>query len=60
MSKIKIYELAKELDVPSKDVIEFLTEKNIEVKNHMSTLEDSEADMTRKALAKRKAPEAKT
>ena len=29
MSKIKIYELAKELDVPSKDVIEFLTEKNI-------------------------------
>ena len=52
MSKIKVYELAKELDVPSKEVIEFLGGKNIEVKNHMSSLEDADADMARKALAK--------
>ena len=52
MSKIKVYELAKELDVPSKEVIEFLGGKNIEVKNHMSSLEDTDADMARKALAK--------
>ena len=30
MSKIKVYELAKELDVPSKDVLEFLGSNNIE------------------------------
>ena len=52
MSKIKVYELAKELDVPSKEVIEFLGGKNIEVKNHMSSLEDADADMARKALTK--------
>ena len=34
MSKIKIYELAKELNVPSREVLEFLNGKNIEVKNH--------------------------
>ena len=32
MSKIKIYELAKELQVSSKEVIELLSKKNIEVK----------------------------
>ena len=52
MSKIKVYELAKELGVPSKEVIEFLGGKNIEVKNHMSSLEDADADMARKALTK--------
>ena len=36
MSKIKIYELAKELQVTSKEVIELLGKKNIEVKSHMS------------------------
>lgn len=40
------------MDVPSKEVIEFLGGKNIEVKNHMSSLEDADADMARKALAK--------
>ena len=47
MSKIKVYELAKELDVHSKDIIEFLGKKNIEVKSHMSTLEDTDADMVK-------------
>lgn len=40
MAKIKVYELAKELGVQSRDVLEFLTNKNIEVKNHMSALEE--------------------
>ncbi len=52
MSKIKVYELAKELDVPSKELIEFLGGKNIEVKNHMSSLEDADADMVKSALTK--------
>ena len=52
MSKIKVYELAKELDVHSKDIIEFLGKKNIEVKSHMSTLEDTDADMVKKGMGK--------
>ena len=51
MSKIKIYELAKELDKPSKDIVEFLNKKDVDAKTHMSTIEDSEADMVRKAFA---------
>ena len=51
MSKIKIYELAKELDKPSKDLVEFLNKKNVDAKTHMSTIDDAEADMVRKAFA---------
>ena len=59
MSKIKIYELAKELDKPSKDLVEFLNKKNVDAKTHMSTIDDAEADMVRKAFAP-KADAAKT
>ncbi|MFV0364693.1 MAG: translation initiation factor IF-2 [Suipraeoptans sp.] len=57
MSKIKIHELAKELNTQSKDLVEFFGKKNIEVKNHMSSVEDSAADMARKSYTK--APESK-
>ena len=56
MSKIKIYELAKELGVQSKDIIEFLGRNNIEVKSHMSSLEDADADMVKKKLSKADKP----
>ena len=51
MSKIKIYELAKELDKPSKELVEFLNKKDVEAKTHMSTIDEAEADMVRKAFA---------
>lgn len=56
MSKVKVYELAKELGKDSKDVVKFLEGKNIEVKNHMSTISEDEAAMVKKALAGSKAP----
>ena len=44
MSKIRVHELAKELDIPSKDLIELLLKEfDITVKNHMSTIEDEDA-----------------
>ena len=52
MAKIKVYELAKELGVPSKEVLEFLGGKNIEVKNHMSALEEADANVVRKGFGK--------
>ena len=42
MEKVRIYELAKELNTTSKRLMEKLGEINIEVKNHMSLLEDHE------------------
>lgn len=54
MSKVKVYELAKELGKDSKDVVKFLEGKNIEVKNHMSTISEDEAAMVKKALAEAK------
>ena len=52
MSKIKVYELAKELGLQSKDLVEFLKGKEIEVKSHMSSVEEGEAAIARKAFAK--------
>ena len=57
MSKIKVYELAKELDKPSKELVEFLTGKNIEVKSHMSAIEEADADLVRKAFGKKEKAE---
>ena len=59
MSKIKIYELAKELNVPSREVLEFLNGKNIEVKNHMSALEEADANVVRRSFSKGESAEAK-
>ncbi|HEX9061976.1 MAG TPA: translation initiation factor IF-2, partial [Clostridia bacterium] len=42
MSKARIYELAKELNTTSKRLMEKLAEININVKNHMSLLEENE------------------
>ena len=51
MPKIRIHELAKELNVDNKKVMEFLKEKKIEVKSHMSTLEENQEAMVRKAFS---------
>ncbi|MDW7650594.1 MAG: translation initiation factor IF-2 [Bacillota bacterium] len=40
MAKTRVYELAKELDVPSKRIIDLLSDIGFEVKNHMSVVED--------------------
>jgi translation initiation factor IF-2 len=42
MSKIRVYEYAKKHNISSKDVITKLKEMNIEVSNHMATIEDAE------------------
>ncbi|PWZ79303.1 hypothetical protein DD873_13930, partial [Staphylococcus pseudintermedius] len=39
MSKQRIYEYAKDLNIKSKDVIDELKKTGIEVSNHMQTLE---------------------
>lgn len=45
LSKLRVYQLAKELNITSKALIEKLKELSVEVNNHMSTLEDEEANL---------------
>ena len=48
----KIHELAKELKVNSKEVIEVASKLNIDVKNHLSTITDEEAKKITKSMGK--------
>lgn len=43
MGKIKIHEIAKKLGVNSKDVLEKAQELGLDVKTHMSSVDESEA-----------------
>ena len=52
MSKIKVYELAKELEVSNKEIVDFLKSKNIEVRTHMSAVDEADAEAVRKAFPK--------
>lgn len=54
MPKTRIYEIAQELNKTNKEVIEFLKEKKVEVKSHMSTLEEKDEKMVRDAFAGKK------
>ena len=51
MSKIRINDLARELEVKSKEILDVLTTVGVtEKKTHSSSLEDHEADLVRKHL----------
>ncbi len=48
MGKIKIYEIAKELDLTSKEILEVAQKMNIDVKSHMSSIEEEDAKKNKK------------
>ena len=50
MGKIKIYDIAKKYDLPSKEVLEIAQKLNIDVKSHLSGVEDEEAKKIEEAL----------
>ncbi|MCY8231818.1 translation initiation factor IF-2 [Priestia filamentosa] len=52
MSKIRVYEYAKKHNVSSKNVIDKLKEMNIEVSNHMATIEPNAETELNKKFAK--------
>ena len=43
MGKIKIHEIAKKLNLTSKEILEIAKKLNIEAKSHLSGVEDDEA-----------------
>ncbi len=55
---MRVFELSKEIAIPSKELIKVLKQMDIEVKSHMSTLteDDVQAVMRRKDLPKAKTP----
>ena len=55
MAKIKVHEIAKELEKQSKEIIAFLQDKGIEVKAAQSSIEEDVAAMVRKAFGAGKA-----
>ncbi len=52
MIKIRVYELAKELDITSKDLIEQIKDLDMDINSHMSTLDSQEVKAIKKALGK--------
>ena len=47
MAKLRVYELAKELDIPNKDLVEWISDLGIQIKGHMSSLGEEEAKLVR-------------
>ncbi|MFW6382068.1 MAG: translation initiation factor IF-2 [Bacillota bacterium] len=47
MGKIRVYSLANELNMESKELVEILQELDVDVTSHMSTVEDDTADLVR-------------
>ncbi len=56
MGKIKLYELAKDLDLTSKELLEKAVEMGIAVKSHLSSLEDEDVEKLKKSLNKKVTP----
>ena len=51
MTKVRVHELAKELGMENKELVDLLQKKNVNVKNHMSTLEEEVASEIRRERA---------
>lgn len=61
MSKIRVYEYAKKHNISSKEIITKLKEMNIEVSNHMATIEDADVKKLDATFSKKdnKSPQSK-
>lgn len=53
MGKIKIYDIAKKLDLTSKEILEVAKKLKIEAKSHLSGIEESEAKKIEDELSKK-------
>ncbi len=52
MSKVRVYELAKDLDIESKELVDFLNELGADVRNHMSVIDEEIAQLVREHFRK--------
>ncbi|MGD8824607.1 MAG: translation initiation factor IF-2 N-terminal domain-containing protein, partial [Myxococcales bacterium] len=52
MSKVRVYEVARELGVENRDLIQRIATLGIQVRNHMSVLDPVEVDRIKRSLEK--------
>ncbi|MGD8513767.1 MAG: translation initiation factor IF-2 N-terminal domain-containing protein, partial [Deltaproteobacteria bacterium] len=50
MAKIRVYELARQLNMTNKVLLERLSEMNISVKSHMSVVDEETASRTKEVI----------
>ena len=60
MGKIKIHEIAKKLNLTSKEVLEIANKLNIEAKSHLSGIEEEEAKKIEEEVLKQSSKQKKT
>lgn len=54
IGRVRVYELTRELDLETKDILAICEQLNIAVKSHSSTITESEAEQIRAAVPERK------
>ena len=59
MGKIKLYDIAKELNLTSKEVLEIAKQLNIEAKSHLSSVSEEDAKRIQENVIKPKKTEEK-
>jgi translation initiation factor IF-2 len=57
MGKVQICKMAKDLNVPTKDLLQAFNDLGVDVKNHLAWVEDVDADAVKKKLLEPAAPE---
>ena len=57
--KKRVYEIAEDIKMPAKELIDFLKKEGISVKNHMSTLDEETIDIIKIAIDEEKKKEKK-
>jgi translation initiation factor IF-2 len=56
---VRIYDLARRLAVPSRDLLDVLKDRGIEVASHMSTIDNATADILLKMFGGKKSGDAR-
>ncbi len=56
MAKMRVHELAKQLDISNREMIQMLADQKIEVKSHMSTLTDDQVEQIMASRNKKEIP----
>ena len=50
LGKIKLYDVAKELNLTSKEVLEIAKKLNIEAKSHLSSIDEADANKIKESV----------
>ena len=57
MSKIRVYKVAENLGMPTKEVVDLLKELGVEVKNHMSNVDEELVELLQEEISYQKKKE---